>query len=71
MTSQPLEEMTVNAVVERYPATIRAFTAFGIDACCGGARTLRDVATRHGLDLTRLVNAVAEAARGPEEARAS
>jgi regulator of cell morphogenesis and NO signaling len=71
MASRPLEEMTVNAVVARYPATIRAFTAFGIDACCGGGKTLREVATRHGIALDQLLSAVTEAAGEAEEVRAS
>ena len=70
MTDQALQEMTVNAIVARYPDTIRAFAAFGIDACCGGGRTLRDVAERHGLDLDDLVRAVAAKTRDAE-ARAS
>jgi regulator of cell morphogenesis and NO signaling len=55
--------MTVNAIVTRYPETVLIFADFGIDACCGGARTLRDDARLHALDLGTLTAAIRNAAR--------
>jgi regulator of cell morphogenesis and NO signaling len=51
-------DLTVNEVLLRAPATQPVFTAHGIDSCCGGARTLADVAQRHGLDLPELLAAL-------------
>ena len=36
--------MTVNDILARFPETISIFNDFGIDACCGGAVSLRDAA---------------------------
>ena len=53
---------TVNAVITRYPATVAVFKAYGIDACCGGALPLQEVASRHHLELAGLVADLARAA---------
>ncbi len=53
---------TVNAIITRLPATVGVFTAYGIDACCGGALPLAEVATRHRIDLADLVADLARAA---------
>ena len=45
----------VNEVTVRFPATLQVFQHYGIDACCGGARPLSEVATRHGHDLDALL----------------
>ncbi|HEX9939896.1 MAG TPA: DUF542 domain-containing protein [Longimicrobium sp.] len=45
----------VNEVTVRFPATLQVFQRYGIDACCGGARPLAEVATRHGHDLDALL----------------
>lgn len=47
--------LTVNEIVARAPATIGVFDAWRIDSCCGGARTLDEVARRHGLVLEALL----------------
>ena len=47
---------TVNDVIVRYPETVSVFNALGIDACCGGAKPLAEVARRHGLgDVAQLI----------------
>lgn len=38
MIEQPLQEMTVNAVVARYPETVRTFATFGIDTRAQGRK---------------------------------
>ena len=58
MKNDRLEEMTVNAVILRYPEAIPVFARFGIDACCGGPRTVQDAASRHGIDLDALTTAL-------------
>lgn len=58
MKNDRLEQMTVNAVIARYPEAIPVFARFGIDACCGGPRTVQDAAGRHGIDLDALTTAL-------------
>lgn len=53
---------TVNDVLLKYPAAISALNAFGIDACCGGAKSLSEVAERHKIDLAALLRAIEEKA---------
>jgi regulator of cell morphogenesis and NO signaling len=58
-------ELTVNEITVRTPATLQVFQHYGIDACCGGARPLAEVAARHGHDLPALLADLrAAAARG-------
>ena len=54
--------MSVNEILARYPATIPVFNVFGIDACCGGAASLEDAASRDGADLASLLGALERAA---------
>lgn len=51
-------DMTVNDVLAAIPGAIAPLTTLGIDTCCGGGRSLREVAERHGLDLEALLLAV-------------
>lgn len=53
---------SVNETIRRHPATVAVFNDFGIDACCGGAATLRDAAMRDGADPEQLLAAVNRAA---------
>jgi len=47
---------TVNDVIARHPETLAVFAELGIDACCGGAKPLAEVARRHGVgDSAQLV----------------
>ena len=47
--------MTVNEVIQADPKTLPVFAKYGVDSCCGGAKTLAFVAEKHGLDLTKLL----------------
>lgn len=49
---------TVNEVIKRHPATAAVFLTFGIDACCGGALTLQDAASRHHKDIIDVLTAL-------------
>jgi len=58
---------TVNEVVARHPETLSLFAELGIDACCGGAKSLAEVARRHGGgDPTQLVATLRGAILAPE-----
>ena len=59
MTMKALDVSTsVNDVLTQYPETVSIFNAFGIDACCGGAASLREAARRDGVDLAELLAAL-------------
>jgi iron-sulfur cluster repair protein YtfE (RIC family) len=55
---------TVNEVIRLHPATVGVFNDFGIDACCGGAATVRHAAARDGADAEQLLDALNRAASG-------
>jgi iron-sulfur cluster repair protein YtfE (RIC family) len=55
---------TLNEVVRVYPTTLAVLERFGVAGCCGGTRTLVDVATRHRVDLAMLLDALERAAGG-------
>jgi iron-sulfur cluster repair protein YtfE (RIC family) len=59
-TSRIHPDLRVNEVISINPATLPTFQRWGIDACCGGAHTLNEVAVRHGLDLERLLEELNE-----------
>lgn len=46
---------TINSITHSYPDTIAVFADYGIDSCCGGEKTLDEVARRHGLPLDEIV----------------
>lgn len=48
-------EMTVNQVVAEHPETLAVFNRLGIDACCGGALPLAEVAKKHRFDFIALL----------------
>ncbi|AHG92561.1 protein of unknown function DUF542 ScdA domain protein (plasmid) [Gemmatirosa kalamazoonensis] len=49
---------TVNELLRQHPAVASVLDGFGIDACCGGARTLRDAAREDGADCCAFVAAL-------------
>lgn len=64
-------EMTVRELVGRYPQTRPVFEKHGIDYCCGGAKSLTDAASEHGLrlpDLAGDLEKALQAAPGKPEA---
>jgi len=55
-------EETVRDVLVRHPETRPVFERFGVDYCCGGARTLGKAAAEAGANPDELVQALGEAA---------
>ena len=49
---------SLNEVLRRQPNTAVVLNAFGLDACCGGARSLADAAAEDGVDLDALLAAL-------------
>ena len=63
MTPSISSEMTVNQVLQTYPATLPIFNRYRVDACCGGAATLAVAAAAAGIPLEELVAALEAAAQ--------
>jgi Regulator of cell morphogenesis and NO signaling len=55
------QELSVNEVMKRYPATMEIFNRFGIDTCCGGNASVTEAARRDGVDLDSLLEAIRDA----------
>lgn len=55
-------DLIVNDAIRLYPATIRVFTDYGIDSCCGGAVSIEEAARRDGADLDAILRSLNEAA---------
>ncbi|MHB8898803.1 MAG: DUF542 domain-containing protein, partial [Thermoguttaceae bacterium] len=51
MTVQLDTQTTVRDLVGKYPQTRQVFERFDIDYCCGGARSLADVAAAQDLNV--------------------
>jgi regulator of cell morphogenesis and NO signaling len=51
--------LSVNETLRRWPASVRALAAHGIDTCCGGASSLRAAAADAGVPLAELLAAIA------------
>ena len=56
--------MIINEVIKRYPATIKVFNDFKVDACCGGAASIATTARQDGVDVDALVRALNAAVTG-------
>lgn len=48
-------EARVADVARIWPETMKVFARYKLDLCCGGAHSLDVVASKHGLDLERLL----------------
>lgn len=62
-TSLPLLELTLNEIMARHPEAMPVLSAFGLDTCCGGAKTLREVTQRHEIDPGEVLRRLEEVAR--------
>jgi iron-sulfur cluster repair protein YtfE (RIC family) len=56
-------DWTVNTTIQRFPSTVEVFNQYGVDACCGGAATLREAALEAGIGIDQLKYALERAAR--------
>ena len=48
-------DMTISQIIVDHPNTLSVFHRHGIDACCGGALPLAEVAKKHRLDFIALL----------------
>ncbi|HSJ14724.1 MAG TPA: DUF542 domain-containing protein [Longimicrobiales bacterium] len=55
-------EVSVNDAIRLVPATVEIFNRYGIDACCGGAASIRDAAERDGAPFEALMEELLQAA---------
>jgi len=60
MTVQLDDRVTVRELVGHYPQTRPVFERYGIDYCCGGAKSLADAAAEHKAALPELIDALEE-----------
>lgn len=44
-------DLSLNDIVQREPRALDVFNRYGLDSCCGGAKTLALVCERHQLSL--------------------
>ena len=49
-----IDELTVNDVIRLFPETMSVFNDYNIDACCGGAVSIHEAASRDGADAGAL-----------------
>ena len=54
--------LSVNDTLRRWPTSVGALNALGVDSCCGGAASLASAAAEAGVPLDALLAAVARAA---------
>jgi iron-sulfur cluster repair protein YtfE (RIC family) len=62
-TSTIHADLRVNDIIREHPGTVGVFARWEIDSCCGGARTLQEVAERHALPLEELLAELEAAAK--------
>lgn len=55
MRLEALAATSVNELIRLHPGTVEVFNRHGIDACCGGAASVREAALRDGVDSERLL----------------
>ncbi len=61
MDEKTLMSLSVNDVIQRYPAVVAVFSRYGIDSCCGGALPVAEAASRHKIDPVVLRDALMQA----------
>ena len=64
-----ISDMVINDVIKKYPQTIAVFNQFRVDSCCGGGQSIEKTATRDGVDVESLMQALNEAASQPTAGR--
>jgi regulator of cell morphogenesis and NO signaling len=58
-------EKTVREIALENPSSIRVFESLGIDYCCGGKKPLSDACSRANVDLSRVMELLAQAENEP------
>lgn len=56
--------LRINEVIRSHPETVAVFHELGLDACCGGDRTLAEASAAHGLSVDAVLEALEERAAG-------
>ncbi|MBI3008386.1 MAG: DUF542 domain-containing protein [Candidatus Omnitrophica bacterium] len=54
-------DMIINQALKDYPETIPVFHKFKVDTCCGGGGSIAQTASRDGIDVDELLNALNKA----------
>jgi len=65
------EKTTVGEVATNVPASIPVFQKYGIDFCCGGAKTLGEACRDRGVTATGVLDEVKQAQQKPEHLQAA
>jgi iron-sulfur cluster repair protein YtfE (RIC family) len=66
IAAQLTVSQTVNATTTAHPETLAVFAEYGLDSCCGGARTLEAAAADAGIEVTTLMEALERSLQGRE-----
>jgi regulator of cell morphogenesis and NO signaling len=69
MSPRPDHASTLGELVLEQPSAAALFERLGLDYCCGGARTLEEACSQHGLDartVSVLLEALADEPRGAD-----
>lgn len=53
-----VREMIINDVIKQYPEAISVFNRFNVDSCCGGGASIEATASKDGVDLEALLDAL-------------
>lgn len=49
------KEMIINDVIRKYPNTMKVFSKFKVDSCCGGGESVETTANVSGADVPELM----------------
>jgi len=57
-------DMIINDVIKKYPATVKTFSEFKVDSCCGGGQSIATTASLGGTNIPKLIDALNKAVNG-------
>ncbi len=52
------EDMTINDVINKYPETMKVFSQFKVDSCCGGGQSIATTAAVSNANIPELIEAL-------------
>lgn len=55
------EDMTINDVINKYPETMKVFSQFKVDSCCGGGQSIATTAAVSSTNIPELIKALNKA----------